>query len=230
MFVIRTFEIIRTRSLVSGKFLTKIGTTTLCASIVGAFFFAQSARECSLWLFLIEFATILALILYERRQIDALKSHIPDFLDQWILNLKLGMGLSTARERALTAQRSDFRSLLIPVFVSAPENGEHMILSGAMVREFSEISREPHLALRRLENLREVVRKTADFRRRSGQAALQTRIQCIVMMVLQFALSIFTIRQFGWAKCGDLVLFSTALAIAGFFAMQFFARKRRWKI
>lgn len=228
--VMRTHQIFRARALLTTSFVTKSGTIFVSFALFSAILCVKSEIFALIAITANIFCSFATLIWCERREIDALKSEIPLFLDRWILNLRLGSAVSQARERALSEQTENFQTLLRPIFATATAKTGHPIVEPALLHEFERIERESHSALSRIENLRRNLRKAADFRRKSGQAALQTRVQCLVMLVLQIALSVFTVRQFGWGKCGDLVFWSAALSFAGFGATQILARKTRWKV
>jgi hypothetical protein len=123
------------------------------------------------------------------------------------------------------------RALLTPVFLSgAALPRSHLILPSKFLQELKFLSGSAHSALARLENLREIVRKTEDFRRKSGQARRQTTIQAGVLLVLQFALAVFVYRRHGWQRHSDLIVISFLLAGCGLGWMRLLARKSQWKI
>src|SRR5262249_32882328 len=162
------------------------------------------------------------LFLLERREIDVLKSEIAVFLDRWILNLRLGSALPVARESALREHSNAFQSLMRPVFTTRSgviARDRHALLNPSVMRELEKLHAHPHSALPRLENLRQLLRKSAEFRRKSGQAVRQTAIQSTVMMILLFALMIFTLKRYGWKQSGDLILLSLGLASLGVVTM-----------
>lgn len=230
-FVIRILRKFRERSLVNEHSLTKIGTVTLTIiSSIG--FFPPTRLSLSFSLIAVcIFAMLLALFSLHRRQIDALKSNFPLFLDRWILNAKLGSSISSARERALKEESAVSQRLLRAVFNSTrAENEKHAFLDDYVMLELKEIGAQTHQAVARLENLRRHLRQTSDFRRKSGQALLQSRIQMITVGALVLALQAYDVRRYGWARVGDLILFSLALSAIGIALMSILARKRRWRI
>ena len=132
-----------------------------------------------------------------------LRSEIPLFLDRWILNLRLGSALSLAREMALREHsRNSARALAAPYSRAqcAARAESHLLLPPRTLDELERIHKEPHAALMRLENLRHWLRKSSEFRRKSGQATRQTAIQSAVMVCLLFALIGFTVHRYGWRK------------------------------
>lgn len=232
LFVIRTLQIFRARALLSQSLVTKTGTSFVCASILATFFCMHAPILCSGLITGAVFLTTVALFFAERRKISALKAEIPIFFDCWILNLRLGLALSAARDAALREQRESFQSLMRPVFTAQSGNlkRQHLLLSRALLEEVENLAREPHSALSRLENLRAMLRKSAEFRRKSGQATRQTTIQAAVMVVLLVALITFTLSRYGWRKSGDLVSLSFGLSLLGITTMCWIARKSKWKI
>ena len=233
LFVIRTLQIFRARALLSANAVTKIGTLFVCASGCVTFFCFRVPALC----FLLNFAALLStlgiLLLCERQQIDALKSEVPLFLDRWSLNLRLGSALPTARDMALREHSEGFQLLVRPLFAThprGPTRRRHLLFSAAVLGELERLHHEPHAALARLENLRQLLRKTSEFRRKSGQAVQQTAIQSVVMVVLLFALTLFTLHRYGWRRSGDLIIAAQFLSALGIVVMYFLARKTKWKI
>lgn len=230
LFVIRTHQIFRARALISAVTVTKTGTAFVFACLLIGFFATQNVFLRAGMLSLNLFGSVIALFLLEWREIDALKREIPLFLDRWILNLRLGNASLSAREFALKAHSLAFQRLMRPVFSVGSPRERHVILSRMVMREMEKLTQEPHSALARLENLREGLRKSADFRRKSGQALRQTAIQSVVLLVLLLALMLFTFHRYGWKRAGDLVLISGGLALTGVLIMYLLSRKTKWKI
>ena len=231
VFVIRILRKFRERSLVSEDSLTKIGTLTLTIiSSIGFFPPSRLSFSFSLVAICIS-AMLLALFSLQRRQIDALKSNFPLFLDRWILNAKLGSSISSARERALIEESVVSQRLLRAFFNSTrAECEKHAFLDDHVALELKEIGAQTHQAIARLENLRLHLRRTSDFRRKSGQALLQSRIQMITIGVLVLALQVYDVRRYGWSRVGDFILLSLALSAIGIVVMNILASKRRWRI
>jgi hypothetical protein len=231
--VVRTLQFFRARALLQTSTVTKTGTIFVFTVILIASFsvghsFATTILILSAWI--CNFGTLLML---ERRQIDSLKREFPKFLDRWILNLKLGQAPSRARDLALQMHLDAFRTLMQPIFavgerVSLPRT--HLLFSKSVSEELARIGIEPHLALARLETMRRNVRQAEVFRRRSGQAVRQTRIQSAVMLFILFALIAFTIARYGPEKMADLILMSVILSICGVFTMHLLAKRVKWKV
>jgi hypothetical protein len=233
LFVIRTLQLFRARALLSTSTVTKTGTAFVAANALISFYFAHDILRCSLVLMAFETITVVLLLCFERRQIADLKTEVPLFLDRWILNLRLGSALPTARDTALQNQSESFQTLLRPMF--ATQNAlsikrAHLLFTAPLLAELERIQTEPHSALARLENLRNMLRKATDFRRKSGQATRQTHIQCAVMVILLFALTLFTLHRYGWRRSSDLIVGAILLSLLGLIIMHFCARKTKWKI
>ena len=231
LFVIRTLQIFRERALLSTSTVMKTGTAFVCACMNCSFFCAHSpVLATGLTTGCVVF-TPLTLWLLEKFEVARLRSEIPLFLDRWILNLRLGSALSPARESALREHSGRLRTLLQPLFTAQSRGGKsHLLLPQNILEELERIHREPHAALARLENLRQFLRKAAEFRRKSGQAVRQTLIQSLFMMALLLALIVFTVHRYGWKHCADLIFVAVALSTFGMIGMYFLARKVRWKI
>ena len=221
----------RSRALISSQHLTKIGTGSCVIIICALFFCARDLISAVIAVMCALSVIFFSLWFIERRQIDALKREVPGFLDRWILNMKLGSSLSAARTAALQESHTRVRSLIEPLFMSqAPPSRVHLILDEKVLPELLELSHSPHSALARLENAREWMRKSDEFRRKSGQAVRQTTIQALVLLILLFALAVFTVQRHGWRRNSDLIKASFVLSGLGIFTMRHLAGKRRWKI
>ncbi len=228
---LRIFSHFGSRALISSQHLTKIGTGSCTLINVALFFFARDLISAVIAVMCALFAIFFSLLLYERRQIDALKREVPAFLDRWILNMKLGNALSTARTAALQDLNGRAKALLEPVFLSPSSNHRaHLILDEKVLPELLELSQSPHSALSRLECARDWIRKSDEFRRKSGQAARQSTIQAVVLLFLLIALAIFTVQRHGWRRNSDLVTASFLISGLGLITMRHLSEKRRWKI
>jgi hypothetical protein len=228
---LRFLRIFRSRALISTNVLTKIGTFAFVTMNLAIFFCASDVRTSFIVLVIALITNFFALKSLERRQIDGLKNEIPAFLDRWILNMKLGNAVSTARDAALRDLDARNRALLQPLFASNSGHHEnHLILDAKIARELLLSAQHPHSALARLENLRQMMRKSEKFRRKSGQAVRQTAIQSSVLLILLACLAIFTIQTRGWHENSDFIIISFLISAVGVAVMRKLARKTRWKV
>lgn len=228
---LRLLRKFRVHALISAKILAKIGTFALVAMNFALFLLAHDAIMALIVICALIITLQLTLWLFERRQIDGMKKEIPAFLDRWILNMKLGNAVNAARDAALLELDARNRTLLQPLFASASiKSGDHLILDAKIRQELMRLAQHPHSALLRLENLRVMMRKSEQFRRKSGQAVRQTAIQSAVLLILLLCLAVFTIYTRGWHENSDLIIISVLLSLLGLFCMQLLARKTRWKI
>jgi hypothetical protein len=231
VFVIRTMHVFRVRGLLRQDYVTKTGTffvTILCLARLWRVdspitqLFSCAISMCGPLIFC---------LIGERIQLRSLRARVPLFLDRWILNMKIGNSLSSARDAALREETENFQALVRPLF-EAPRAGppRHSFLSSQVVRELQNIVRSEHSGLARLQNLRQFLKKSDSFRRKSGQAVRQTAIQSAIMTVLLVALSLFTIRKYGWARSADLIGLATLLSTTGVLLMVHLSRKSKWKL
>jgi len=231
LFVIRTMHVFRARNVIRANVVTKIGTVMLSALIWSSFCWHGNLFRALLIALTLIVSPLILFFILERKRIAEFKASVPIFLDRWILNLRLGNSVTSARDAALRDECEDLQALLRPVFANrASEPTEHILLPQNVLKEFAQIAGSTHGALARLENLRDYVRKTSEFRRKSGQATRQTAIQSLVMMVLLFALGVFTVHRYGWTRTADLVTFSALISFIGVALMFYLARKTRWNL
>ncbi len=232
-FVMRTSQLFRDHALINTSTVTKTGTVFNTIILLIAFSFANNSTMNAFLILLVVICNFLLLNLLERRQIDTLKSEFPLFLDRWILNIKMGLGSRAARDKALAALSLPFQMLIQPIFAVNPSDStdrRHVLLTSSMLNDLQRINAESHLTLSRLETLRSNIRKTEDFRRRSGQATQQVRIQATVMLFIQLALALYMIPRYGLRQIGDFLTLSTLLCIAGLVSMLLLAKKSSWNI
>lgn len=228
---LRLLRKFRVRALISAKILAKIGTFALVMMNFAIFLLANDAFTTFIVVCALNIALQLSLWMFERRQIDGMKREIPAFLDRWILNMKLGHAVNAARDAALLELSARNRTLLQPLFASTSRiYSDHLILDAKIRHELVKLAQLPHSALTRLENLRLMMRKAEQFRRKSGQAVRQTAIQSSVLLVLLVCLAVFTVYTRGWHENSAFIILSMLLSLMGVICMFLLARKTKWKI
>ncbi len=227
---LRIARVFLARGVIAKCLVTRFGTLICIVVVLSVFFRAQSAFSAIFLAIAPSGLLAIALFALERRQIDALKTQTPLFLDRWILNMRLGGSVSAARAEALRDSEHRWRALIEPLFKSSTLPRDHLILPSKFLIEMNSVVQSPHSALARLESLREMIRKSDDFRRKSGQARRQTSIQAGVLLCLHLALALFTYRRYGWQRHSDLIVMSFVLAGCGLASMRALARKSKWKI
>lgn len=228
---LRLISVFRDRALISADHLTKIGTGSCVIINLILFFSSREIFFAAISVMSALGVIIFTLWLLERRQIDTLKKEIPCFIDRWILNMKLGKSLSAARTAALSQMSTRTASLISPLFIgSISSRRTHLILDQKVLNEFLELSESPHSALQRLQSARESMRKSENFRRKSGQAVRQATIQSAVLLFLLIALAMFTVHRYGWRRNSDLLTASLLLSGLNLVCMRYLAGKKRWMI
>ncbi len=233
LIAIRILRKFRDRSLISTTCLAKIGTAFAAIMCFVAFLQPLSPR---LWFLFVIFA-VLALKFFlaalENRRIEFLLEHFPRFVDHWLLNLRVGMSHSIARDSALNAADETFRVLMRPLFTSAGSEiwrRGHLFLTPPLITELKSIQKQSHNTVARLQTMRDSLARESDFRRKSGQALRQATIQAAVMVVLQIALCFFVAARSGWARNADLIMISALMCASGVLILRLMARRIRWTI
>ncbi|MBX3020586.1 MAG: hypothetical protein KF799_02825 [Bdellovibrionales bacterium] len=231
LFVVRTVHVFRARSVIAAGVVTKTGTVLLALLIWSAFWQLSSSLAA---LFLPLFLALLPLLLFltiEHRMLARMKADVPLFIDRWILNMRFGNSVKSAWAAALRDESPALQALLTAFNNGrAKVRGNHVLLSAQAALEIEEILAGAHAPLERLQHLRRDLRKSSEFRRKSGQAVRQTAIQSLVMLVLLFALATFTVQRYGWTRSADFVTLSTLLSAIGVAWMCILARKSRWNL
>lgn len=229
LIVIRILREFSERALISSRILRAVGIVFALIVASAAHFPGMTSSFLFLLVILSLMATRWGLKLNELRSRNQLADDLTPFLDRWILNLRSGMGHSLARERALQQCESRFQTLLRPLFQGV-DSKTHLFLPEMVVCELRHCAQEPHKVQERLQNLRETLRRTEIFRRKSGQALRQANLQATVLLVLQFLLTAFVISRSGWRSYLDLFAVSFALSGAGVISIRYLSRRIRWTI
>ncbi len=201
-------------------------------------FRARSAVGVQTLAFLLLIASLSSCDFIFRRRLESrIHTEFPDFINGLILAMKTGMSFRAAVEKRLSNPGKLWEKWLRALLDShvflplnaplQPENRTSFLQAHA--EELRHAHENPHHALARLENLRRKLRVSSEFRRKSGQALLQARIQITVMTLLYIALLAITMRQFQIAAHKRLILLSLAMFSAGQIVFWLIARKRTWK-
>lgn len=231
LFVIRTVLVFRERGVLHQSIVTKTGTAAMAALAWTPLLSNHSPRFSTLAGAILAISPLLAFMLSEKRVLRELEGRFPVFVDRWILNLRLGNSAISARDVALREESEAFQALLRPLFQTRGDNRpRHLFLPFSVVNELEQICTTTHSALARLENLRQLLRRSAEFRHKSGSAVRQTAIQAVIMLVLLLALVIYTVHRYTWTRVGDLVATSTLLSLTGVALMVRLSQKTRWKL
>ena len=175
---------------------------------------------------------------FKMRLKSRIHSEFPDFINRTILAMKTGMSFRAATERSVAPisqlwEKWLFTMLESRVFLhqnGASHDAEVPIWWRPQLDELTKIHQSPHHALARLENLRKKMKVASDFRRKSGQALLQARIQIVVMTLLYIAVLVLTMNQYHEHRHLRLILISGSLFVSGQLLFWWIARKRKWNI
>lgn len=228
---IRILRRFRHRALISTASLTKIGIAFALALSAGVLFSFSRAREPLIFIIAAPLLLQTILKIQERRRIERLYAYFPRFLDRWLLNLRMGLAGSAAREKALSGADEQFRALIAPLFEGARRPGErHLFLSVREVCELKAAQLEPHSTVSRLQNLRKGVARAANFRRKSGQALRQAAVQSALLLLMHIALCFFTVARGDAAANLDLIAGASLLTVSGVLVLRLMARRIRWTI
>lgn len=171
--------------------------------------------------------------LFERRLRIRVQSEFHGFLSKIILEMKSDISFRAAIDKHLAHPTEIWeqwlRSMIESrVFLVAP-SADGASWWSIYERELRAAEENPHLALTRLENFRRNLRILSEFRRKSGQALAQARIQMAVMTVLYLALLSITATQFRIGEHRRILSASITLFMAGQMVFWWLGRKRKWK-
>lgn len=223
------------KSLVHSSTLTKIGTLYVVWVVVGVSILKLTIMTCLILvyspLFLLFFGQF-GLRQWREKQVY---ERVLPFVNNLILQMQSG---TSFRESFLLANEFNdpfFMAKMREVFdvVVFSQHLDNQIQHSRLlevVEEFRFIDNSPHNALQYLKNLRQQLTIEADFRRRSGQVLLQSRLQGLVMTGLYIALLIFMIHRYGWESMVKWVIPSLVLFVLGGVFLFKLGRKMKWKV
>ena len=232
LIVIRTLGFFSDRHVIDRSVLTKIGTACAVVMILTQIFLIDDARVGLLASMIIAIIQTAMLWSLERRTIREMIERTPRFLDRWILNLSIGKAFRSSWENALSFESEHFQSMFRPLFETnaTPSRRPHAVLPPLIADEIVRIQDQPHLAVARIDSLRRILKKSSEFRRKSGQAVSQASIQSLLLLFLHLALVVFVVHRHGWHDVMDLVIASSILTGAGNLLIYRLARKSKWRI
>lgn len=166
-------------------------------------------------------APLAAVWLIERLQIKSFEAQILNYLDNMLLEMRLGKGfaeaLSSVAKREQTTSGFYLREIASGLtFNQDSANLGSKSLVFRIYGEFLSIKRAQFRAIERVKSLRAQLKREQDFRRRAAQAMLQTRAQAFVVTLLYLALFSFTWISGGGRfdiriLLGSIVLFGSGL-------------------
>lgn len=177
----------------------------------------------------------LCLFFYMHRREKLFHSEFRMFLDRVILQMKSGFAFRHAMQIALEPcdafVQQKIRKIIEMISFSSrtPAQNWNSQLQ-EILGEFQEVDRQSHRALHKLESYREKLFIVDDFRRKSGQAVRQARVQSILMAVLYLALLIYVLLNFSIDENSAIIFISVTFFVTGIFWIHFKQRKSKWNI
>lgn len=234
LFAFRTLKQLLRKNLIS-----ETGSGKLYWLIVATFFAVTFITKTDPLVQMSAIAATCAILLalpsfFQWRLRILIQSEFPVFINKIILEMKAGFGFRSAIDKHLSNPNEIWeqwlRSMIETRVFLRTSNDSSVHWWSIYLQELQAAEENPHLALTRLENFRQKLQILSEFRRKSGQALAQARIQMVVMTVLYLALFAATMTQFQIAPHREIIFASMTLFIAGQFLFWWLGRKRTWKI
>ena len=101
---------------------------------------------------------------------------------------------------------------------------------GEFAKTLQKIDELNHLSIEKMLSYREKLRMYDDFRRKSGHALLQTRLQAVIMTVMYIAVFAYVWSRFGFKGNETYIVGSLILYFAGFIYLLRLGKSYKWKI
>lgn len=238
LFVIRTLNQYTQLNICRKETLTKIGTAIISSLflLTAGFLTAPCWHLCGV---IGVCAMSAGLKKYFLRRLESrFHSEFPEIINQLILSMKTGLSFREACERLCrhprnmteTWLRDSFETIVFLQHSSPGTSKQSAPVLRRTLADLKKISEHPHHSLSRLNALRYRIKILSDFRRKSGQATLQARIQLFVLSGLYLALLAGTIASFGWSSHSQLIMMSIAWYILGSFLFLKLTRRTKWSV
>lgn len=213
-----------------------VRTFSVANLAVIAFLTASAASPALLWLFigillitLKFFPAILRFFLLQRLQ----KALLP-FLDSVILGVQTGKSFRSSCRLAVDLQSGWVKIQLHEVIESITGSDHGVAVKSALLKGFVDdlrfVDQSQSRCVEQLRALRSHYRMMESFRRRSGQATQQIKMQAIIVTALYLALFVFVIKQFGFKAHKNLMMGSASVFITGLLVVFYFGRRLKWKV
>ncbi|WP_157865741.1 hypothetical protein AB1A81_17440 [Bdellovibrio bacteriovorus] len=204
--------------------------------VVICFLTVAASTPTLLWLFigillitLKFFPAILRFFLIRR-----LRSALIPLLDCMILGLQTGKSFRASFLSAVESQSGWVRVQMFEVLHSLQFTESGIAVKSALLADFlSEmrtIDQSQTRCVEQVKALRRHYKMLEDFRRRSGQASQQIKMQAIIVTALYLALFVFVIMQFGFEKHRNLLFGSGLVFIAGLVFIFYVGRRMKWTV
>jgi len=234
MFARRTLQKLLEKNLIDQKRRSILGTMmfTIFFLITYVTRHAPAAQMCALSALCGGISSLDPIFQWRLKR--RINSEFPDFIGRIILAMKSGYSFRAAVERDSISASQIWEKWLHTLIESRVFLRVEHVAEAKWWRSYVEVLRRadenPHHALTQLENFRRKLKILSEFRRKSGQALLQARIQLLVMTCLYLALLGVTMTQFQLKRYRPLICLSSALFLAGQATFWWIARKTKWKV
>ncbi len=179
---------------------------------------------------------LLSYLVLTRRE-NSLPLEFQAFVDRVSLQMRAGHSFRKACEQSCDTGNIYVQQQLTLVSLALSDqkkSHEHIQLMAPKLRklipEFLEIASQSHQLLRRVDLFRKKMKMEHDFRRRSGEAAVQIRIQSMITGILYVGLLLFVIISNALQGLYLLILVSLLLFAAGVFWILSVGRSYKWKL
>lgn len=153
-------------------------------------------------------------------------------LDHMVLGVQSGHSLRVSLAALATQESSLLRIPLENLYHAiAFDSAVEDLGSATLARLFEDLMRiekSQSKCADQLRSLRKRVKTIEDFRRRSGQVAMQIRMQAAISALLYIGLMAFMISQFGFLAYRALILLSGVLFLSGLVTVFVIGRRVRW--
>lgn len=218
--------------------MTKIGTTALAIS-AAASCLLESSSPLLWWmnLNLPIFAAALRCFLLAKSRDRQFHERLEDGLMSTIVLMREGHSLRGSIELQVASAPPSMRPYLVEVHRSvsfSPQETECnrpiSLPIAEIAREFRRIEGLKQSQLVELERWRKRLRAQKDFRRRSGQATAQVRVQASVLVILFVGLAVFSGLGFGWRDTGSALRLAIPLFMLGLLWIWRGGRRVRWSV
>lgn len=157
------------------------------------------------------------------------------YLERLLLRMRGGVSIRAAIEKLESEEEGFFRAKLaqIRAAVVFSQHGEGRSIDpqlAVVVEELRQATQQPHQSIRRITNLRRKLAVEVGFRRKSGQATFQMRIQAGILAGLYLAMLCFVVFRDRTQIETTWLLGSLALFAVGTLWLLRIGKRIKWKV
>jgi len=233
LFVHRMLMQLQQERIFATSTLTKIGTVFFLSLVLFAALMPMRFAMITICVLQAMFSFLMSAVARFRE--NHFKKSALAVIEEIVLSMKTGRSFRHAFEDAkrscdaFTQQKlAEIMSLV--AFSQQTETSVMSKFAKFLVEEFTHVDQKPYRSIQRLEILRTRLKMERNFRRRSGDAVKQVRLQALVLLILYICMFVAVSQHVQLVQYLSLLMTSMMLMLTGYVLMWWLVRSFRWKV